>query len=395
MKIQIRTEALRAMCKAICHAADPLPGKKKDDDDAPKVLRTSMMVHLSTSDTAVTARTANAGVHLEAKSACRVFEQGSVSIVAEQLEALTKQASGESITITSGDHWFTELHDGNGVVRIRGEDPDLFFDGHERPPKALEVDVEELRVALARIEPSIGRGRNIREHLKHAFLDATDTELRLVGTDSRELARCMVGCVVLEEGFRVMVPVECVRPLATMLRLGSGIATIGSTDDRLFVSWKDQVGESSTVRLRYSGVLVEGEPPSFEDVINAQRAPAVIVGMGELRKVVRYGQIFATKDGHVRLGLGGGSLEIYGRRVGRGEGRLSVDVDNPDGLDASTWCNIKNLRRIVDEVPADEVCFEMPAKPRLPMRAYAPGDHDRNVWIAMPFPEGPEGERRV
>jgi DNA polymerase-3 subunit beta len=212
-----------------------------------------------------------------------------------------------------------------------------------------------------------------RPILTGVLIMATATGIRLVATDSYRLGvRDLEGVGMLSEGQKVLVGARGLNEVQRVFSSGQITVTLGDREVRF-------ANESRSVTTR----LIEGEFPSYEQLIPSGYPNKLTVSRDALEEAVRLMQIVGEgREGTpVRLAMSASGLELSATAQERADAAEAIDAKF-EGTDLTVAFNPQFLLDGLLAINGDEAVLESmdPLKPAT-LRSV---EHPEFMYLLMP-----------
>jgi DNA polymerase III subunit beta len=212
---------------------------------------------------------------------------------------------------------------------------------------SVTLDTGQFAEGLRQVVPAASSDES-RPILTGVMLTAEGGGLRLVATDSYRLAvRDLPGTSVLEEGQSVLIPSRALQEVARMLSDGDDLEIVLGERDASFV-----VGG-----VRLSTRLIEGEFPSYRNLIPENHPNRVMVGRHALIEALRRVKLLAREGAPVRLTFDTDSVRLVA--ISQDVGQASEELDAKyEGAELTVAFNPEFLLEGLEVTAGDEIALE-------------------------------------
>jgi len=158
-----------------------------------------------------------------------------------------------------------------------------------------------------------------RKMLTGIYMIIEGAEIKLVGTDGHRLAFVKAGISKLEKSAKVIIPTKV---------LNEVLKTLNETDEIEISVLENQIAFKVGSDLSITSRLIEGQYPSYEQIINKIFDKKVRVKSEELARAVKRVSLLAIdKASAVKLKAGDGKLVISATAVDVGEAEEEIAAD--------------------------------------------------------------------
>lgn len=304
----------------------------------------------------------------------QVERAGTVVLPARLLVDIVRSMPKDELTLehrSSQDD--VRISSGGADFQLRVLPPDDFPRLPEVPgDPGVRVAAKAFIDTAERVARSASRDET-RPHLTGVLVSATDTELRMVATDSYRLSVKETTLErAVERALEVNVPARALQELSRVAPAGGDIEV-----------WQ----EGGQVIFRVDGVtlssrLVEGRFPNYRQLLPESYEHELRVNRAEVVEVVRRIGLMAQKNAPLRLAFSDGALEVSAQTpdVGRASESLPIPFK---GEPLEIGFNPEFLRDGLESAETDELVLKLisPLRPGL----IQSGDGGDFTYLVMPI----------
>jgi len=234
-------------------------------------------------------------------------------------EAITLEAHGERLTVSSSDTTFS-------VATLNAQDFPQF--PQIIPTRSVELSTLQLAEMARKVGKAVSRDVS-RAILTGVFFEVKDTKLRLAATDSYRLA--ITSDVILTEPdapksgeINTIIPGSILEEVCRIATDEKAI-TIGESDNQIIF----QFGSTTFISRK-----IEGNYPNFEQIVPTQKNVSVVVETELLLNAVRRVSIMAKNASPIKMSLHADTqiIEISAQTPDIGEAveRIPAQIDGEE-----------------------------------------------------------------
>lgn len=328
-------------------------------------------VHVTAENGAVELVGSDLDLTIRVSIPAQVDEPGQAVVPAKLFDGLTTRLKAGTVTFeVEGDD--ARISAGPARAGVRLLPADEFPRVSPTEGTTVSVDAEPLAEALRQVIPAASRD-DARPILTGVLIMATATGIRLVATDSYRLGvRDLEGVGMLSEGQKVLVGARGLNEVQRVFSSGQITVTLGDREVRF-------ANESRSVTTR----LIEGEFPSYEQLIPSGYPNKLTVSRDALEEAVRLMQIVGEgREGTpVRLAMSASGLELSATAQERADAAEAIDAKF-EGTDLTVAFNPQFLLDGLLAINGDEAVLESmdPLKPAT-LRSV---EHPEFMYLLMP-----------
>lgn len=240
-----------------------------------------------------------------------------VCLFPPRLQAICREASGDMISIESGEQ--IRVACGTGEWILSPDDPSMFPQFAKSEGEEVQLSVDSFMRAATRTVFACDP-QSTRYALGGVLLECDGEDMTMAATDSRRLS---VHSVKVEAGPKV----EGVVVPAKGIKAAIGIC---EGEKQISIRCSSRAAEFVVGKSKLHARLVEGRFPRYRDVIPKEFAVEFRSVAGPLVRVIRQSMIVATDDSRgVDFSFADGMLKITtsGPDVGKSEVELPIECD--------------------------------------------------------------------
>jgi DNA polymerase III subunit beta len=333
-------------------------------------------VQVIASETGIELRATDMEIGLRVPVGGEVVREGAVVLPARLLVDVVRSLPGDSVTLElRAAEQDVEIVAGAATFHIRTlrlEDfppfPEVEGDGR------VEVPAEAFVATIAKVARSASRDET-RPVLTGILVSATDSELRMVATDSYRLS---VKETQLESALAGAF--EANVPARALQELGRIVGQAESDELSVAVRTNQVIFEAGGVVL--SSRLIDGQFPNHRQLLPDAFEHELQFAVGEITDVVRRISLLAQKNAPLRLAFSEGELTVSARTPDVGEARETVPIPFT-GEPLEIGFNPEFLRDGLEAVESGDVLLKLisPLRPGLIEAA----DGSGFVYLLMPI----------
>lgn len=289
-------------------------------------------------------------ISLQSDCAAQVVKEGAVTVNAKKIYEVARSLpeSEVHLTVLSGN--WVQIECAHAVFKLAGLPRDDYPVLPQRPSGAeVQIDGEALRDLTTRTAFAI-TGEDARYFLLGALMVIEGGAVAFVATDGHRLsyARRPGACEGNAEK-RVLVPRKAVNELARLLEEGGPVRFGEGGNHLLFTAGRRTLGSK----------MVEGQFPSFENVVSMQGDKTVKISREELLAGIRRVSLVASeRTRSVKLTLTKGQLVLVASSSDLGEARESLGVEY-EGADVTIGFNAQYLQEFLAVAGSEHVSVEL------------------------------------
>ena len=318
-------------------------------------------------------------VSLRVRVGASVEEPGEVVLPARLLLDIVRSLPGASVTLAErSDRNDVEIASGNAVFAVRTLRRDDFPRLPEPPTGGVQLAAQAFVDTIARVARSASRD-DTRPVLTGIMVHAAGGELRMVATDSYRLS---VKTTALDEAvsdsFEANVPARALQELSRIVaQSDADHVTIGRLENQVVFAVHGASGPTTI-----SSRLIDGQFPSYQQLLPESVEHELRVAREELAGVVRRISLLAQKNAPLRLAFAEGELRVSAQTPDIGEAHETLPVPF-HGEAFEIGFNPEFFRDGLESVDSPEVLLRLtsPLRPGLIESA----DESGFVYLVMPI----------
>ena len=318
-------------------------------------------------------------VSLRLRVAAQVDEPGEVLLPARLLLDIVRTLPGAAVSLeVRGERQDVRIACGNAVFDLRTLRSEDFPRLPEAPAGGVSLAAAAFVDTIARVARSASRD-DTRPVLTGILVHASANELRMVATDSYRLSvKTTALAEPVGESFEANVPARALQELSRIVAQAEaeqvGVARLENQ-----VVFTVLANGATTVR---SSRLIDGQFPSYQQLLPESVEHELRVDREELAGVVRRVSLLAQKNAPLRLAFAEGELRVSAQTPDIGEAQETVPVPF-HGEPFEIGFNPEFLRDGLESVESAEVLLRLtsPLRPGLIESA----DRSGFVYLVMPI----------
>jgi DNA polymerase-3 subunit beta len=290
-------------------------------------------------------------ISLRSECAARVVTEGAITVNARKLYEIARSLPESDVHMTVlPDYWVTieSEHVSFKLAGLPREDfPAL---PQRRRSGEIEIAGEVLRDLTGRTAFAI-TGEDARYFLSGALLVVESGGVALVATDGHRLsyARREGACGNNSVAKRVLVPRKAVYEIGRLLEADETLSFEESGNHLLFTAG----------RRTLASKMIEGQFPSFENVVSARGDKVVQIAREPLLAAIRRVSLVASeRTRSIRLAVSSGKITLSAASADLGEARETVPAEY-EGDDVAIGFNAQYLLDFLLAAGTDRVSIEL------------------------------------
>ena len=289
---------------------------------------------------------------LSLRSACaaQVTEEGSITINTKKLYEIARSLPEADVSIKLLPEYWIAIECGSVAFKLAGLPKQDFPALPQRGgAAAIEINGEALRDLAARTAFAVS-GEDARYYLAGALLVLEEGAAALVSTDGHRLAYARrSSAYVGRASKRVLIPRKAVHEIGRLLEGSESIEFEESANHLLFTVGKRTLASK----------MVEGQFPSFENVISTKGDERVLISREALLTAIRRVSLVASdRTRSIRLTVGPGIVTVAAASPDLGEARETVAAEY-DGVEVTIGFNAQYLLDFLLTAGTDRISIEL------------------------------------
>jgi len=314
---------------------------------------------------------------------CKTEKEGSIAVPAKFISQLVGVLPEEKIDIkTKGN---TLLIEGKNIkTQIKG------FSSDEFPiiPKFLkdiyiEMDGKKLKDGLISVVDMVSTSQ-VKPEISGVYFSFSKGSIKLVATDSFRLAEKTIKDDfknLFEKEINFILPQKTTRELINILpeEEGEKIRIYFSESQVMFETF---LPNSTHPEINLVSRQIDGEYPSYEEIIPKTSKTKIILNKDELAKQIKMAGLFGGKTNEVLIKVGENNIEIKSQDDEIGESELSMSAIT-EGDEVKVSFNYRFILDALTNIKSSEISFEMQGNDR-PALIKPVGDASY-LYVVMPI----------
>jgi DNA polymerase III subunit beta len=302
--------------------------------------------------------------------------EGSALVPGRLLLDVVRSLPGDDLTLEArGSEGDVELSSGSASFRLRTLPPEDFPALPEAQGEPVRIPADAFSDTVAKVARAASRDET-RPHLTGVLVSASESELRMVATDSYRLA---VKEATLAEP--VGAELEANVPARVLQEL-TRIASAESAGEVAVSTLQNQVVfEVGTTVV--SSRLVEGRFPNYRQLLPESYEHELRVDGAELLAVVRRVSLLAQRNAPLRMRFSEGELEVSARTPDVGEARETLPAPFRGEI-LEIGFNPEFLRDGLESAESDDLVLKL-ISPLRPGLIQAGSEGDGFQYLVMPI----------
>jgi len=314
---------------------------------------------------------------------CKTEKEGSIAVPAKFISQLVGVLPEEKIDIkTKGN---TLLIEGKNIkTQIKG------FSSEEFPiiPKFLkdiyiEMDGKKLKDGLISVVDMVSTSQ-VKPEISGVYFSFNKGSIKLVATDSFRLAEKTIKDDfknLFEKEINFILPQKTTRELINILpeEEGEKIRIYFSESQVMFETF---LPNSTHPEINLVSRQIDGEYPSYEEIIPKTSKTKIILNKDELAKQIKMAGLFGGKTNEVLIKVGENNIEIKSQDDEIGESELSMSAIT-EGDEVKVSFNYRFILDALTNIKSSEISFEMQGNDR-PALIKPVGDASY-LYVVMPI----------
>ena len=314
---------------------------------------------------------------------CKTEKEGSIAVPAKFISQLVGVLPEEKIDIkTKGN---TLLIEGKNIkTQIKG------FSSEEFPiiPKFLkdiyiEMDGKKLKDGLISVVDMVSTSQ-VKPEISGVYFSFNKGSIKLVATDSFRLTEKTIKDDfknLFEKEINFILPQKTTRELINILpeEEGEKIRIYFSESQVMFETF---LPNSTHPEINLVSRQIDGEYPSYEEIIPKTSKTKIILNKDELAKQIKMAGLFGGKTNEVLIKVGENNIEIKSQDDEIGESELSMSAIT-EGDEVKVSFNYRFILDALTNIKSSEISFEMQGNDR-PALIKPVGDASY-LYVVMPI----------
>ena len=289
---------------------------------------------------------------------CKTEKEGSITVPAKFLSQLAGSLGEDKINIkTKGNNLLIEGK--NIKTQIKGFSPEEF----PIIPKFLkdiylEMNGKKLKEGLEEVV-DIASTSQVKPEISGIYFSFNNNEIKLVATDSFRLAEKTIKDDIknlFEKQINFILPQKATKELINILPEEENKIRIYFSESQ--VMFETFLPNSSHPEINLISRQIDGEYPSYEEIIPKKSKTKIILNKDEFTKQIKMAGLFGGRTNEVVIKIGEKEIEIESQDIEIGESKLNM----PALVEGDTLKISFNYRFILDaliNIKSSEISFEM------------------------------------
>jgi DNA polymerase-3 subunit beta len=279
-----------------------------------------------------------------------VLEEGEVLLPTRQLTEVLRELPDEAVEFSVEDNILT-MSKGNDFFKVQGDDPTQFpeIPAFEEDG-IIEVDPSTF-IEMIKKTAFAAAKEKMRYALNGVFLKIEGSNISMVATDGKRLARIkrrIKGKKGLEA--KAIVPTKGIMLIEKILGQEEAPVRLRITDKQCM---------AATRRAVISSRLVEGQFPSYEDVIPKSMDKKLRLVVAPFLALIRQAAAFTSPESMaVKIKLGDDKLEISAHAADVGEAKVEMSVEY-SGEPIEMGFNPVFIKDVLNVIGSEEITLEL------------------------------------